>query len=165
MNKYLIASSGDNLDSKISGRFGHADNFIVVDPETMRYEVFPGVPKDQRTIGVANFIKYDISKVLVGNIGPSTFNEAKANGLEVYLCRRMTVSEAIEKVKKGELSPLQEPTLNSSIHSPQKSEGEERGRGEGMGKGTGRGMGKKGKGVGRRGKGYRRDKGNGIKDR
>jgi len=160
MDKYLIASTGDNLDSKISGRFGHADNFIVADPETMEYEIFAGVPKEAKTFGIARFIRYNIAKVLVGNIGPSTFNEAKANGLEVYLCRRMTVREAIEKVKNGEISSLEEPTLKSSIHSPRNANGEGTSRREnperGAGRGPGKGMGKRKKGIGRRGKGYKR---------
>lgn len=34
MANYLIASSGDNLDSKISGRFGHAKYYLIVHPQT-----------------------------------------------------------------------------------------------------------------------------------
>jgi len=43
MGKYLVASSGNTLDSKVSGRFGHSNYFLVVDPQTMEFEAFPGI--------------------------------------------------------------------------------------------------------------------------
>lgn len=129
MEKYLIASSGDNLDSKISARFGHAACFILVDPQSMEYEVYPGVSANEKSPSLARFINLGITKILCGNIGPSTFSEAQANRMNVYLCRKMSVREAVTKVANEEISPLDEPTLKQSIHSAQKNRGEGRGLG------------------------------------
>ena len=150
MEKYLVASSGDQLDSKISGRFGHAKFFIVIDPQTMDYEAYPGVEPDEEKPDIGNFMKQGISKVLVGNIGPSAFNEARGYGLKVYLCRKMTVEEATNKVYNDEISPMQEPTLKESLHSPRKADGNASGRGTGSGMGLGKSTGK-GHGTGRGG--------------
>ncbi len=120
MEKYLVASTGDTLDSKVSGRFGHSGFFLIVDPATMRYEAFRGVSNyDNQTI--QEFIVTDISKVIVGNIGPSLFNEVTAYGCKIYLCRNMPVPEAIRKVKNGDIPALSEPTLKHSIHSARKT--------------------------------------------
>ena len=152
MAKYLVSSAGDQLDSKISGRFGHAKYFIVIDPQTMEYEAFPGVEPDQEKPDIGQFMKQGISKVIVGNIGPSAFNETTDYGLKVYLCRKMNVREATSKVYNNEISPMQEPTLKESLHSPRKSEGNVSGRGIGRGIGLGRGSGKgREKGKGRSG--------------
>ena len=160
MKKYLAASSGDQLDSKISGRFGHAKYFLLVDPSSMDYEVIPGVAPDEERPGMSRLTEKGAGRVLTGNIGPSSFHELRSEGLQVYLCRGMTVSDAVQKVEDGDLSPLEEPTLKESLHSPRKASedksdvtGRGLGRGDGSRKGAGKGPGKgsgKGRGKGRK---------------
>jgi len=136
MEKYLIASSGSTLDSKVSGRFGHSDYFLIVDPRSMEYEAFPGVSnyEDQ---SIRKCVITDIKKVIVGNIGPALFNEVTAYGCKVYLCRNMPVQEAIKKVRNGEIPILQGPTLKESIHSSRKTGYNYGGRGKGSSGGRG----------------------------
>ncbi|MBN2213573.1 MAG: NifB/NifX family molybdenum-iron cluster-binding protein [Bacteroidales bacterium] len=161
MEKYLIASAGDTLDSKVSGRFGHSGYFLVVNPQNMEFDAFPGIGNDESQ-GIGRFINLGIKKVIVGNIGPSAYNEVTSSGCKVYLCRNMSVLEAIKKVESGSVQVLKEPTLKASIHSARKAgdgyggrgEGRRTGKGfetglkgsKGMGKGMGSGM---GKGMGR----------------
>jgi len=131
MDKLLVASSGDTLDSKVSGRFGHSGYFLIVDPETMEYETFPGVSNFESQ----SFRKYDITsirKVIVGNIGPALYNEVKAFGCKIYLCRNMPVPEAIKKVMDGEIPELKKPTLKESIHSARKTGYNYGGHGKGL---------------------------------
>lgn len=162
MEKILVASSGNTLDAKVSGRFGHASYFLAVDPATMDYEAFQGVGKDESP-EVMRHIQSGIRNVIVGNIGPANYDELRACGCKVYLCRNMQVDEAVQKVYRGEIQPMDAPTLKDSIYSAQKnikeaSEGRlgrkiengirrifgrvgGRGMGAGMGSGGGRGMG------------------------
>ncbi|MFW6103687.1 MAG: NifB/NifX family molybdenum-iron cluster-binding protein, partial [Bacteroidota bacterium] len=123
---------------------------------TLDYEVYPGVEPDQEKPDIGSFMKQDISKLIVGNIGPSAFNEAISFGLNVYLCRKMTVREATNKVYNNEISPMQEPTLKESLHTPHKSNDNVSGRGMGLGRGTGKAPGTgKGRGSGK-GRGRKR---------
>ena len=158
MEKYLVASSGDTLDSKVSGRFGHSGYFLLIDPLTMEYKAFTGVSKDEDQ-NIGKFITPAVKKVIVGNIGPSSYSEVLSFGCKVYLCRNMFVNEAVRKVKNDEVPILKEPTIKESIHSSRKAgdgyggQGEGRGTGKGLGSGTrdgsGRGMGRgQGKGMG-----------------
>jgi predicted Fe-Mo cluster-binding NifX family protein len=137
MEKYFVASSGDTLDSKVSGRFGHSGYFLIVDPVTMEYEAYPGVSNYENTTG-RKYVTTDITKVIVGNIGPVLYNEVTAYGCKVYLCRNMTVHEAIKKVRNGDMPVLKEPTFKESIHSVRKTGYNYGGRGKdsigGMGK-------------------------------
>lgn len=130
MEKYLIASSGDTLESKVSGRFGHSVYFLVADPQSMKYESLPGVGKYEDQ-DIAKFIKPDINKIILGNIGPAAFNELKSYGCKMYLCRNMQVPEAIKKVMNGEIPELNGPTIKESIHSARKTGYKFGGHGEG----------------------------------
>jgi len=174
MEKYLVASSGDALDSKVSGRFGHSGYFLIIDPQTMEFEAFTGVGKDEDQ-NIGKFITPVVKKVIVGNIGPSSYSEIISFGCTVYLCRNMFVNEAVRKVKNDEVPVLKEPTIKESIHSARKAGdgpgGQEEGRGtwKGFGSGTrdgsdrgmGSGMGRKmGGGMGG-GMGGRRGMGGG----
>lgn len=170
MAQYLVAASGDNPDAKISGRFGHAKYFLLVDPKTMDYESVPGVSPEREKPDMARFAQKGAEKVLVGNIGPSAFEELRSLGLQPYLCRGMTVREAVSRVEAGEKKPMEGPTLKQSLHSPRKAGGEqehdtrqprhssqktenehapgkrerpEPGKGRGKGRGSGRGKGRK----------------------
>ena len=133
MEKYLVASSGNTLDSKVSGRFGHSGYFLIVDPVTMEYEAFPGVSNyEDQTI--RKYVDTDIKRVIVGNIGPAMYNELTARGCKVYMCRNMSVPEAIKKIKNGDIQVLKEPTIKESIHSARKTGYNYGGRGKGKGK-------------------------------
>jgi predicted Fe-Mo cluster-binding NifX family protein len=155
MEKYLVASSGDTLDSKVSGRFGHSAYFLIIDPQTMEFKIFSGIGKDEYMQGIGKFVNLGIKKVITGNIGPSAYNDVISSGCKVYICRNMPVREAVKKVENGDVPVLQEPTLKKSIHSAQKAGGGYGGRGggrgtkRGLGSGTGdgRGMGR-GQGIG-----------------
>jgi predicted Fe-Mo cluster-binding NifX family protein len=149
MEKYLVASSGNLPDSKVSGRFGHSEYFIIIDPLTMKFEAFKGVSMDEDQ-NIGKFITPTVKKLITGNIGPSSYNEILSYGCKVYLCRNMSVNEAVIKVKNDEIPILKEPTLKDSIHSARKVDDGDGGRGTGKGMGTGqrdgRGM---GGGIGR----------------
>ena len=149
MEKYLVASSGDTLDSKVSGRFGHSGYFLIIDPLTMEYEAFPGVSNyEDQTI--RKYVDTDIKRIIVGNIGPAMYNEVTARGCKVYMCRNMPVPEAIKKVKNGDIPVLKEPTLKESIHSSRKTGYNYGGRGKGSSGGRGLGSGSRGsRGLGR----------------
>jgi predicted Fe-Mo cluster-binding NifX family protein len=150
MEKYLVASSGDTLDSKVSGRFGHSTYFLIIDPQTMEFKIFPGIGKDEYMQGIGKFVNQGIKKVITGNIGPSAYNDVISSGCKVYICRNMPVREAVKRVENGDVPALDEPTLKESIHSARKAGGGYGGRGEGRGTGRGLGLGPRdGRGTGR----------------
>ena len=97
----------------------------------MEFEVFEGINSQESGLNVNKFIDRNITKVLVGNIGPSTFNEITSSGCKIYLCRNMQVSDAVTKVNNNEIKTLDNPTLQNSIHSAR--EGSDNGRGNSRG--------------------------------
>ena len=117
--KYLVAATAADLDADVHKRFGHAEAFLVVDSETFEYSAFSGVGHDEPHHGIARFEGKGIERVIVGNIGPGAFQDVCEMGWEIYLCRSMTVREAIERVNSGAISPLKQPTMKHSIHEGQ----------------------------------------------
>jgi predicted Fe-Mo cluster-binding NifX family protein len=135
--KYLVAATAADLGAQVHKRFGHADAFLVVDPETLEYTTFPGVGHEEPHHGIGRFRKEDIGRVIVGNIGPGAFEDVQEAGWEVYVCRSMSVREAIERVHSGEIPPVQGPTMKHSVREGhdhdtggQHSSGSKRGRGQ-----------------------------------
>ncbi|OPX23757.1 MAG: hypothetical protein B1H03_00600 [Planctomycetales bacterium 4484_113] len=172
--KYLVAAKGSGLDAKVSPRFGHAPYYLIVEPETMEFRALPGVGEDEASPPVAQFATEGLTTVITANIGPGAYADIQASGLRAYICRGMTVREAVEKVRSGEIVPAAEPTMERSIQEmeserdaakgepatpkehpperepPQSGEGRGLGLGPGLGRGGGMGL---GRGAGGRGRG------------
>ena len=132
--KYLVAANAANLDAKVHKRFGYADDFLVVDPETLEYVAYPGVGHNEPLHGIGKLQKEGIERVIVGNIGPEAFQDVKGAGWEVYLCRGMTVREAVEKVHSGQFIPIEKPTMKQSVHKGRHLGGGDHQHGVGSGK-------------------------------
>lgn len=170
--KYLVAANGSGLDAKVSARFGHAAYYLIVEPETMEFAALPGVGEDEPSPPVGQFVTEGLSSVITANIGPGAYADIAASGLRAYICRGMTVREAVEKVRSGEMAPAPKPTMERSIQEmqserdaakgvlaaaeeptaepehPHTGEGRGLGLGPGGGMGLGRGAGGRGRGLG-----------------
>ncbi|NQT35414.1 NifB/NifX family molybdenum-iron cluster-binding protein [bacterium] len=131
--KYLVAASAADLDAKISKRFGHANYFLIVDPETFEFEVKTSVGENDPSRGIGRYFNQDIKTVIVGNIGPGIFTSMSNTGWQIYSCIGLTVREAVEKVRDGLVSALTASTMKHSIRNG--------GGGAGGGRGQGRGNG------------------------
>ncbi|MDP8228052.1 MAG: NifB/NifX family molybdenum-iron cluster-binding protein [Candidatus Electryoneaceae bacterium] len=147
MKNILVTATVPNLDAKVHKRFGGAEYYLIVDPETMEFTVIEGKGEDHPSHGISRFINHGIGSVIAGNIGPNAFDDLMKAGWSAYSCHGMVVREAVEKVKNGEVSPLTKPTMRVSVHSA-------RGVGGGHHTGGGRGSGKN-RGAGRKGGGNR----------
>ncbi len=111
----LIGSDGNKLESPIAKRFGHADYFIVYNTETKSFEVFENIDEGHNHKNLHQFLDKGVEAFIVGNIGPHAFELVNTPKSKVYLARKMSVQEAIDKFLKGELQLLTEPTAKKSI--------------------------------------------------
>jgi len=117
--KICITSDGDKLDSKVDPRFGRCRYFIIVDTDTMEFEAIlnpnieamggAGIQSGQFVSGK------NIKAVLTGNVGPNAFQTLQAAGVSVITGISGTVKETAEKYKKGELKPMQGPSVGSKF--------------------------------------------------
>jgi len=107
----LIGSDGNNFESTIAKRFGHANYYLLYNTETKYLEVFENIEEGHNHDNLQYFLDKGVEAFVVGNIGPYAFEIINTPKSKVYLARKMTVKEAIEKLLNGELKQLNEPTV------------------------------------------------------
>lgn len=143
--KVAISAMGQDLDAQIDPRFGRCQFFLIVDIETMDYEVVnnEGAMSSGGAgiLAAQNVANRGVEVVITGNVGPNAFQTLSASGIRIITGVNGIVRDAIERYKKGDLTESKSPTV-----------GEHHGMGTGSGRGQGRGMGR-GRGQGRGGGG------------
>lgn len=113
--KIAIASKGKAISSRTDDRFGRCPYFLVLDTQSMTIETIenPG-QKEKNAAGIRAchmLIDKDIDAVVVKNIGHNSLVTLTGAGMDVYTVASGTVSAAIEKVKRGELTSAERPTV------------------------------------------------------
>jgi predicted Fe-Mo cluster-binding NifX family protein len=115
--KICITSTGKNLDADIDPRFGRCHYFLIVDTETMHFDVISnenimtsGGAGIQAAQMVAN---KGVHTIITGNIGPNAFQTLQAAEIKVITGVQGTIKEIIEKVKNDELKEIDKPNVPS----------------------------------------------------
>jgi len=114
--KLCVTSTGRDLDSKIDFHFGRAPYFLIVNTDTMAFEVVKNTEQvTGRGAGVSAaqmILDKSAAAVLAGVIGPNAFEALKVAQVEIYegLSVSDTVREAVEKFKKGGYRESPEPS-------------------------------------------------------
>jgi len=115
--KIAITSSGKTLDSQVDPRFGRAVCFIIIDTETMDFDVIEN--ENIAAAGGAGIssakavIDTGVQAVLTGNCGPNAGRTLSAGKIRLYTGVSGTVSEAIEFFKTGKLNEADGPNVQS----------------------------------------------------
>jgi predicted Fe-Mo cluster-binding NifX family protein len=113
--KICVSASSNNLDANVDSRFGRCPYFIIVDSDTMEYEVIENKSTNaahgagiQAAQTVANM---DVKVIITGNVGPNAFNVLSASGIKIVTGVSSSVKESVEKYKNGELEEVNNPTV------------------------------------------------------
>lgn len=123
--KIAITATGADLQSQVDPRFGRAQYFIIVDPDTMEFEAL-----ENSSLSAAHgagiqagqlMSSKDVSVVITGSVGPNAFQTLTAAGIQIFQSPGGTVQQAIEAYKNGELQHL--------THAGPAHGGTEKGRG------------------------------------
>ena len=115
--KIGITSTGENLDANVDQRFGRCKYFIIVDTDSMKFEVLSnenamasGGAGIQTAQTIAN---KGVEAVVTGNVGPNAFQTLSAAGIRVFTGANGTIKESVEQYKKGELKETEAPNVGS----------------------------------------------------
>jgi predicted Fe-Mo cluster-binding NifX family protein len=114
--KIAISSKGNHLDSEVDPRFGRAAFFILVDPETMNYEILENkqnlqLPQGAGIQAAQTIVDGGAKILLTGNCGPKAFQVLQAAGVKVGVGLSGTVKEAVTQFKQGKTDYAQAPNV------------------------------------------------------
>ncbi len=108
--RIVVTAEGNNLDSPMCPIFGRCPVFVFVDTDTMAFEAAPNPAAGTRGgagVRAANFVVAQRAKAVVtGNVGPNAQRVLHTAGLSVFLAGRVTVRQAVEAFKAGDLTRM-----------------------------------------------------------
>ena len=106
--KIAISSSGKTLDSAVDPRFGRAEYFIIVDPETMDFEVVENsqnlnLPQGAGIQAGKTIADNNVEALITGHCGPKAFKVLQAAGIKIMTGASGKIADAVTQYKNGEL--------------------------------------------------------------
>jgi len=108
--KVAVASSGGDLNAPVDMRLGRCANIIVVDTDTMDFEVYsnPGALAGTGAgVAAAQVVaNAGAEAVVAGNFGINSLRGFKSGGIAAYVGSG-TVRQAVQALVDGELQPVE----------------------------------------------------------
>ncbi|MBD3289593.1 dinitrogenase iron-molybdenum cofactor biosynthesis protein [candidate division KSB1 bacterium] len=131
--KIAITSMGADLDAQVDPRFGRAQYFIIIDPDTMEFEAIENQGNEAaHGAGIQSgqlMSSRGVQAVITGSVGPNAHQTLSAAGIEMYQSAGGTVAQTIDDYKSAKLKPI------SEIGPAHRGMGGGGGRGRGLGPG------------------------------
>jgi predicted Fe-Mo cluster-binding NifX family protein len=118
MMKIGLSANGPSLEAQVDPRFGRAPYFLMVDTETMGFEVVPNQPSMQAPQGAgiqaaALVARHRPAAVITGHCGPKAFHTLQAVGIPVIVGVTGIVRDAVRNYRAGNLKPATGPNAAS----------------------------------------------------
>ncbi len=116
-----IPANGKTLDALVDDRYARAPFLLFVDLETLKVEALENKNMN-KTQGAGTATSQDLVKggadvVISINVGPNAWDVLKEFEVKVFKAEKgMSVKEAVEAYKKGELKEINEPSQPPEGH-------------------------------------------------
>jgi len=106
--KIAVTSTGKELTSDMDPRFGRAAYFIIIDPDTMEYELVENkqaldLPKGAGIQAGQTIVDQNVETLIAGNCGPKAFQVLNQARIKILLGAQGRVVDAVRQYKNGEL--------------------------------------------------------------
>ena len=106
--KLAVTSTGKGLDANLDPRFGRAAYFIIVDPNTMTFEVVENkqnlnLPQGAGIQAGKTIVDNQVDAIITGHCGPKAFKVLQSAGIKIMTGAGGTVTDAIAQFNNGEL--------------------------------------------------------------
>ena len=117
--KVVVTAEGTDLGAATSPLFGRCPVFVLVDSETLEYQV---IANPALSLGggagvqvAQTVVHHGAEVVLSQNVGPNAFQVLEAGGVKVYRVGAGTVRQAVLNFLAGKLELL--PAASTGAHS------------------------------------------------
>lgn len=106
--KIAVSSRGPNLDAEVDPRFGRAAYILIVDTETLEFEIMDNDTNVNAFKGAgiqtATSVSNKGAKVLMtGYCGPKAFEVLESAGVKIVNDATGTIKEAVAKFNEGQV--------------------------------------------------------------
>lgn len=114
--KIAVTSTGKELSSDLDPRFGRAAYFIMVDPETMAFEVVENtqnldLPQGAGIQAGKTIVDNKADVLITGNCGPKAFKVLQSAHVKIVTGAKGNVTDAISQYQNGELKEASEANV------------------------------------------------------
>ena len=114
--RIAVTSTGKELISDMDPRFGRAKYFVIVDSETLEYEVTENkqnlnLPQGAGIQAAKTIVDQKVDVLISGNCGPKAFQVLNAGGVNVVTGAHGRVIDAITQYKSGKLETTDGPNV------------------------------------------------------
>lgn len=111
-NTIAICSSGDSMDSMVSGHFGRCPCFILWNGDKSDTEALanqgPNLDYGAGTGSAQELLNKGVGILICSRIGPKAFTVLNKAGIKIFSSNEgITVATALEKYQAGELHPFE----------------------------------------------------------
>jgi len=142
--KVAVSSTGQDLDSPVSPRFGRCPYYVIIETETMAFETIPNTsmnaPSGAGIAAAQAVAQKGVEAVLTGNFGPNASQVLSQVGVKMVTGATGSVRQAVDSFKNGTLT-AESPMEAGRGFVPGTGRGMGMGRGMGLGRGMGMGRG------------------------
>ena len=106
--KLAITSTGNTLSADMDPRFGRAAYFLIVDSDTLEFEVVENtqnlnLPQGAGIQAGKTIINQHASVLITGNCGPKAFQVLSQAGVDIKIGASGSIDSVIQAFKRGEL--------------------------------------------------------------
>jgi predicted Fe-Mo cluster-binding NifX family protein len=114
--RIAVTTQGNDLSAQIDSRFGRAPKFLVVDTETMRFDVVANTQSLDLAQGAGiqsaqNVLVHKPDVVLTGNCGPKAFRVLRAGGIKVIVGVNGRIADAVHDYLDGKYAEATEANV------------------------------------------------------
>ena len=105
--RVAVTCQEENLDAEVDPRFGRAPKFLVIDTDTLSFDVVENkqtldLPQGAGIQAAQNVLAYHPDAVLTGNCGPKAFRVLRSAGVDVVVGVKGTIRDAVQAYTAGE---------------------------------------------------------------
>jgi predicted Fe-Mo cluster-binding NifX family protein len=145
--KICVTAGASSLDAPVDPRFGRCQFFVIVDIDSMDVNsvanTYAGESSGVGIQAAQTIARLGAKALITGNIGPNALQTLTSANIDVYQLQGVTVRDAVDKFKRGELTKISSPTrpAHGGMGQGRGPMGQGKGAGRGGGQGAGRGRG------------------------
>lgn len=125
--KIAVTTSGEDLSGPVEPHFGRCLRFIVVDTETMEFEVIQNTAVSSAHgagIAAAQLVaSRGVKAVLTGNVGPNAYSALSSSGIKILTGVSGIVEDAVRRFSSGELQSVSGPTVGGHFGTGRRGRG------------------------------------------